>query len=115
MELNNLLISKGVAADQLYNGPLPELFNNPFSYAPHPLVEMAARKVIDFLDLSISSYLRDALIRDGKMFGVLIVQRPNGETGYLAAYSGTYEDLKETGFFVPPVLSLQSCDSLDLI
>ena len=108
MELNNLLISNGVAAEQLYSAPLPELFNNPFSYAPHPLVEMAARKVEDFLDFNSSAYLRNALRRDGKMFGVLLVQKPNGETGYLAAYSGTHEDLKETGFFVPPVYDLLS-------
>ena len=60
MELNNLLISNGVAAEQLYSAPLPELFNNPFSYAPHPLVEMAARKVEDFLDLNSSAYLKNA-------------------------------------------------------
>lgn len=111
MELNNLLISNGVAAEQLYGESLPELFNNPFSYAPHPLVEMAAGKVIDFLDLGTTPYLRNALRRDGKMFGVLIVQKPDGETGYLAAYSGTHEDLKETGFFVPPVYDLLSPDS----
>ena len=111
MELNNLLISNGVAAEQLYGESLPELFTNPFSYAPHPLVEIAAGKVIDFLDLGTTPYLRNALRRDGKMFGVLIVQKPDGEAGYLAAYSGTHEDLKETGFFVPPVYDLISPDS----
>ena len=111
MQLNNLLISKGVSANKLYNEPMPELFNNPFSYVPHPLVEMAANKVVDFLDFETTAYLRNGLRRDGKMFGVLIVQKPNGETGFLAAYSGTHEDLKETGFFVPPVYDLLSPDS----
>ena len=111
MELNNLLISKGVAAGELQSEPLPELFNNPFSYAPHPLVERAAREVEHFLDFKCTPYLRNGLRRDGKMFGVLIVQKSNGETGYLAAYSGTHEELKETGFFVPPVYDLLSPDS----
>lgn len=111
MELKNLLISKGVAAGKLQCEPLPELFNNPFSYAPHPLVERAAREVEHFLDFKCTPYLRNGLRRDGKMFGVLIVQKPNGETGYLAAYSGTHEDLKGTGFFVPPVYDLLSPDS----
>ena len=88
MQLNNLLISKGVSANKLYNEPMPELFNNPFSYVPHPLVEMAANKVVDFLDFETTAYLRNGLRRDGKMFGVLIVQKPNGETGFLAAYYG---------------------------
>ena len=111
MELNNLLISKGVAAGELQREPLPELFNNPFSYAPHPLVERAAREVEEFLNFKCAPYLRNALRGDGKMFGVLIVQKSNGETGYLAAYSGTNEELKETGFFVPPVYDLLSPDS----
>jgi 1-aminocyclopropane-1-carboxylate deaminase/D-cysteine desulfhydrase-like pyridoxal-dependent ACC family enzyme len=111
MELNNLLISKGVAAGELQREPLPELFNNPFSYAPHPLVERAAREVEEFLNFKCDPYLRNALRGDGKMFGVLIVQKSNGETGYLAAYSGTHEELKETGFFVPPVYDLLSPDS----
>ena len=64
---------------------IPRRFNNPFYYSPHPLCLMAADEVRAFLSGD------DALLAEtgkGKMFGVLVVQTPSGETGYLMAFSG---------------------------
>jgi len=39
----------------------------------------------------------------GKMFGVLVVQKANGELGYLQAFSGKLEDSNHHEGFVPPI------------
>ena len=110
MELNNLLISEGACLSEADKAGLPLLFNDPFSYSPHPLVVEAAREVRRHLD-SADISLRLQLARDGKMFGVLVAQTPSGKVGYLAAYSGSHEDLRQDGYFVPPVYDLLSPDS----
>ena len=110
MELNNLLLTEGALYEKSSKGKLPELFNDPFSYSPHPLVVEAANQVRWHLD-GMDSSLRGELHKDGKMFGVLIVQTPSGKVGFLAAYSGTHEELRRDGYFVPPVYDLLSPDS----
>lgn len=65
--------------------PLPERFTYPFCYTPHPLCILAAKEVQSYLTRQTA--WKDEL-RQGKMFGVLIVQTEHGETGYLAAFSG---------------------------
>ncbi len=63
---------------------LPELFTFPYCYVPHPLVEMAAQKVQHYVSE------RDdwrAELEQGKMFGVLVVEREDGVVGYVAACS----------------------------
>ena len=110
MELNNLLISEGACLSEADKAGLPFLFNDPFSYSPHPLVVEAAREVRRHLD-SADISLRLQLARDGKMFGVLVVQNPSGKLGFLAAYSGTHEELRQDAYFVPPVYDLLSPDS----
>lgn len=65
--------------------PLPEKFTYPFCYTPHPLCVLAAKEVQDYL--SHQQAWKEEL-KLGKMFGVLVVQTKEGETGYLAAFSG---------------------------
>mgnify|MGYP003303470025 CR=1 FL=1 len=110
MELHNLLISEGTLLSDSDKSILPSLFNDPFSYSPHPLVVEVSHKVFKHL-LESDSRMRRQLSADGKMFGVLVVQTPSGKIGYLAAYSGTHEDLREDPYFVPPVYDLLSPDS----
>ena len=83
----------------------PRRFNNPFYYSPHPLCLMAADEVRAFLSGD------DALLAEtgkGKMFGVLVVQTPSGETGYLMAFSGLLFGRNIYDGFVPPVYDMQS-------
>ena len=83
--------------------PLPERFTYPFCYTPHPLCILAAKEVQSYLTRQTA--WKDEL-RQGKMFGVLIVQTEHGETGYLAAFSGILAGKNLHSFFVPPVYDL---------
>lgn len=83
--------------------PLPERFTYPFCYTPHPLCILAAKEVQSYLTRQTA--WKDEL-RQGKMFGVLIVQTEHGEAGYLAAFSGILAGKNLHPFFVPPVYDL---------
>ena len=83
--------------------PLPERFTYPFCYTPHPLCILAAKEVQSYLTRQTA--WKDEL-RQGKMFGVLIVQTEHEETGYLAAFSGILAGKNLHPFFVPPVYDL---------
>ena len=83
--------------------PLPERFTYPFCYTPHPLCILAAKEVQSYLTRQTT--WKDEL-RQGKMFGVLIVQTEHGEIGYLAAFSGILAGKNLHPFFVPPVYNL---------
>lgn len=83
--------------------PLPERFTYPFCYTPHPLCILAAKEVQSYLTRQTA--WKDEL-RQGKMFGVLIVQTEHGEIGYLAAFSGILAGKNLHPFFVPPVYNL---------
>lgn len=86
---------------------LPEKFNNPFYYTPHPLCVEAADCVRDYLEQH--DTWRDELEK-GKMFGVLLV-RAGDEIGYLAAFSGLLCGHSVLPFFVPPVYDLLDVSS----
>lgn len=83
--------------------PLPERFTYPFCYTPHPLCVMAAHEVQAYLG-SQSEWAEE--LSHGKMFGVLVVQTEDGETGYLAAFSGILAGENKHPYFVPPVYDL---------
>ncbi|MBR1950433.1 MAG: RNA pseudouridine synthase [Bacteroidales bacterium] len=103
---------------------LPDTFTNPFSYSPHPLCREAMMDVCSYLD-SNSRISKLGLLGEGKMFGVLVAESPEGELGYLAAYSGVLDYLTvpspldmelgigrvEEPFFVPPIYDLTSQES----
>ena len=82
---------------------LPERFTYPFHYTPHPLCVQAAEDVQAYLQGRTDWH--DEL-QQGKMFGVLIVRTPEGEIGYLAAFSGNLAGSNHHDYFVPPVYDL---------
>ncbi len=84
---------------------IPRRFNNPFYYSPHQLCLLAADEVRAFLAANVA-LLAEA--RKGKMFGVLVVQSPAGEVGFLAAFSGLLFGRNRYDGFVPPVYDMQS-------
>lgn len=123
--IKNFLIDKcGTPITQELRSSLPEYFTNPFSYSPHPLCEEAMMEVCSYLNLNrrVSAL---GLLGEGKMFGVLVAESPEGKLGYLAAYSGVLDYLNtpspldlelgigkvEEPFFVPPVYDLTSQES----
>lgn len=83
--------------------PIPEQFTYPFYYHPHPLCVMAAEEVQEYLQSRAEWH--DEL-QKGKMFGVLIVRNAQGETGFLAAFSGNLANSNHHEYFVPPVYDL---------
>lgn len=82
---------------------LPGKFTYPFHYTPHPLCVMAAGEVQSYLQ---SQAQWQEELQQGKMFGVLVVQTPEGETGYLAAFSGILAGKNRHPYFVPPIYDL---------
>ena len=121
---NFLTNRRGTSITPELRESLPDTFTNPFSYSPHPLCREAMMDVCSYLD-SNSRISKLGLLGDGKMFGVLVAESPEGELGYLAAYSGVLDYLSvpspldmelgigrvEEPFFVPPVYDLTSQES----
>jgi len=86
-----------------YRGLLPETFNNPFDYVPHPVCEAAVRDLLPRVE---------ELMRgnpEGKMFGVLVVAKGE-KLYYLAAFSGQLYDKSVLPGFVPPVFDFLAPD-----
>ena len=86
---------------------IPEAFTYPFHYSPHGLTRLAAGYVTEYLGMH-GEWQEE--IDKGKMFGVLIVRTPEGEIGYLAAFSGNLAGSNYHDFFVPPVYDLLNPD-----
>ncbi|OQP53432.1 RNA pseudouridine synthase [Niastella yeongjuensis] len=91
---------------------LPERFTFPFYYEPHPLTKIAAAELQHYLEtqthldhnFGLSTNAEGVAI--GKMFGVLVVQDPQGKVGYLSAFSGKLADSNDHPRFVPPVFDM---------
>ena len=82
---------------------LPEQFTYPFHYTPHPLCVKAAEEVQAYLQTRTGWHSE---LQQGKMFGVLLVRTSEGETGFLAAFSGNLAGSNHHSYFVPPVYDL---------
>lgn len=85
----------------------PRQFTYPFHYTPHPLCVMAAEAVQAYLQTKTPW---EEELRQGKMFGVLVVQTESDEIGYLAAFSGNLAGKNVHPYFVPPVYDLLQPD-----
>lgn len=96
---------------------IPERMNNPLDYEPHPLCIAACKELQDYL-AGRKDWREE--IDKGKMFGVLIVEKPydnaktpeqdeeatttqHRELGYLAAYSGQIGGRSDWDGFAPAV------------
>ncbi|MFV0365816.1 MAG: pseudouridine synthase [Mangrovibacterium sp.] len=89
---------------------VPTRFPYLYSNKPHPLCLMAAQELQDFLaqqdewnELLGTSGNENTI---GKMFGVLVVELPSGNLGYLAGFSGAIGECNNHPHFVPPVYNL---------
>jgi tRNA pseudouridine32 synthase/23S rRNA pseudouridine746 synthase len=95
---------------------LPQRFTFPFYYEPHPLCVIAAKELQHHLEtqndwqhnFGLTGELTGAI---GKMFGVLLVQDPQGEVGYLSAFSGKLAEQNHWPRFVPPVFDMLAKDN----
>lgn len=89
--------------------PLPEVLNDPFFYAPHPLCLKAEEQIRAYI--AAHPPLRQAL-QEGKMLGTLIVDDGHGVVGFLAAFSGQLDVQDTLSYFVPPIGHAQKPDFL---
>ncbi len=93
---------------------LPVLFTFPFYYEVDSLCRKAAEIVQHYLVNQKHWYHNfgldpeDKSLVIGKMFGVLIVCKEDGEVGFLASYSGKLGESNKHDFFVPPVYDMLS-------
>ena len=87
----------------LYHGLLPETFNNPFDYVPHPVCEVAVADLLPRVEELMCGN------PEGKMFGVLVVSKEE-KLYYLAAFSGQLYDQSALPGFVPPVFDFLAPD-----
>ncbi|MGL4518301.1 MAG: pseudouridine synthase [Phocaeicola sp.] len=79
---------------------LPQTFVNPFCDSPHPICQLAAQEVENYLRQQTAWHEE---LNKGKMLGVLVVRSAAGEIGFLAAFSGLLAGKNRHPYFVPPV------------
>ena len=109
----NMMIAFRASLDQYV---LPKRFTFPFYYEPDPLCRLAVKELQDYLSRQQDWEHNFGLIADkkgpviGKMFGVLIVQKQNGDIGYLAAFSGKLTGENNTSAFVSSLFNIDAAD-----
>lgn len=81
------------------NIELPEQFNCPYCYTPHPLSLLAVDEVMQYIDAR-ADWKNELSL--GKMFGVLVVRNGNN-IGFIAAFSGELAGSNHHSYFVPPI------------
>lgn len=96
---------------------LPTRFTFPFYYETHPLCELAAKQVQDYIihqqewehPFTEENSLNEKPI--GKMFGVLVVKNQQDKIGFISAVSGKLAGTNKHAYFVPPVFDMLTNDS----
>ena len=78
---------------------------SPFTLPPHPLAQAAAAEVTARVHEYMRLHPQSELHRQGKMFGVLVYPKDDGDTdnGYIAAFSAQLDGSYHHEGFVPPV------------
>ena len=90
---------------------IPSSFTFPFYYEPHQLSVLASEQLQTELN-QITDWNHDFGITDseqvdsGKMFGVLVVQKANGEIGFLKGFSGKLANTPKPKGYVPHIYDL---------
>ncbi|CAL2082384.1 conserved protein of unknown function [Tenacibaculum dicentrarchi] len=105
---------------------VPEKFDYPHNYTPHPLAKIASEELQEYLktqtDFTHNFGLKNIALHKnkqnttalGKMFGVLVVKNKQGKLGYLTAFSGKIAQSTQHKHFVPPVYDVLKEDGVFL-
>ena len=92
---------------------LPTRFPTPFDRAAvHPIAHRAAVELLGWLGSDAASDWRLTAPGNGKMFGVLVVQHPDGTVGYLRAFSGMLEGRWQADGWAPPTFDARARDAV---
>lgn len=86
---------------------IPDRFNYPHNYEPHPLCRIAADELKNYISNHFGSEFD---FKTGKMFGVLVVEDAEGKPGYLSGFSGKLNNSNQYSKFVPPVFDMLDDD-----
>ena len=87
------------------SGKVPQGFTDPFRYMPHPLVKMAAEKIIGQID---GDPMLSEAFAEGKMLGVLVCKA--SDLVFIAGFSGNAGGRSIIEGFVPPIYDLTRPD-----
>lgn len=96
---------------------LPKKFTYPFYYETHPLCELAAKEVQNYITSQtdwVHPFTKNNLRNEkpiGKMFGVLIVKNQQNKIGFISAFSGKLAGINNHTYFVPPVFDMLTNNS----
>lgn len=82
---------------------IPDRFNYPHNYKPHPLCQIAADELKNYISIHFGSEFD---FKIGKMFGVLVVEDAEGKLGYLSGFSGKLNNSNQYPRFVPSVFDM---------
>jgi len=94
-------------------GDRPSRFPTPFDRkAVHPLARRAAEVLMASLDSPEARAWRLGEPGGGKMFGVLVVEAPDGRVGWLRAFSGMLAGHWELDGWAPPTFDRASRDAV---
>jgi len=92
---------------------LPARFPSPFDRAAvHPLARRAALETCEWLASAEAAVWRLHEPGNGKMFGVLVVQAPDGTVGYLRGCSGMLDGHWDVPGLVPPTFDRAARDAI---
>ncbi len=89
---------------------IPKNLNNPFESFVPEIGRIAAAEFQDFIDKESKNWGYDFSTQRGKMFGVLVVEKPDGSLGYLRTMSGVFPGGKTCEKFVPSVFDESKTD-----
>jgi len=89
---------------------IPKKLNNPFELHLPEIGRIAADEFQEFIKLESQHWDYDFDTQKGKMFGVLVVQKPDGSLGYLGTMSGIFPGGKTCDKFVPSVFDTSTDD-----
>jgi len=89
---------------------IPEELNNPFGTVLPEIVRIAAKEFQKFIAVESPNWNYDFETQKGKMFGVIVVQKPDNTFGYLGTMSGKFPENKNCAQFVPSVFDVATDD-----
>lgn len=79
-------------------------FTYPFCYTPDTEILKASERLISRIDGDASL---NTLFKEGKMLGIMMVEKPDGTTDFLFGFSGLAGGKSIVDGFVPPIYDLQ--------
>lgn len=82
---------------------IPERLNNPFGLDVPEIVRIAAKEFQEFITSESPSWAYDFRSRQGKMFGVLVIQKADNDYAYIGTVSGRLSRKRGCDNFIPSV------------